>query len=820
MKKIIYILISMLAATAILWSCDRYDDSELRNNIDAIEAELSSYEKTADSLQDQISAITQLKNSSFISFINKNKDGTYVITYMNAGGQTNTITLATQSDVNTLPLITAGTYTDGKLYWRSTSDNGVTYTWLKDATGNMMPVGGTEPIVGIDTEGYWTVNGVRYLNASGKPVLANDVSNTLFKDVSVDSETSLVTFTLSDGTSFQVQIYEALNITFSSAPVVAIPNRATPATITYTLTGTEANKATVDYFTAYNVTVSIDTLTHTIKAALADGAEEGNTVIIVSAKGSTVLKPIFFTYGSAVISDPLWDSKYGTGTTAEIPGEMTQFYVNVSANIGYSMFISADATSWLHESTTKAEMVTTPYKFVADYYENTLGAARTGTITFYSREYGVTVTMKVRQSPVINTTPTDPGISTGADLVAFATAVNAGASTARWQNAAGEVILLNDIDLTGLNEWTPIGFGGPSTGTPAYGTITSAFKGVFNGQGHTIKGINWTYSSESKESSLFGLFGAISGGTVKNLVFGADGDSIKVTGTAASIVSVGAIAGYIENGTIANVKNNVDVILKGDDPDAVLMMLGGIVGTALTSTVGGATADDAVINSGNVKTGRITNTANGGTGMHVAGICAFSLGLGTSIGYCTNYGEVSAPTGRGGGIVGTMGGSTTATTATTISNCTNAGLIQDDEIGQYGGSKDYYNLKRMGGLVGGTVSSTVNRIEYCTNKGNVFSQLGCRAGGFAGHNNGQIVGCVNKGIILSNITIDSNGIATAGPGWACGYSSKGMVTQCAKGGKVGEWDKYKDNPGSAPDATDDNALAYKNADYYDPTQNN
>ena len=64
-----------------------------------------------------------------------------------------------------------------------------------------------------------------------------------------------------------------------------------------------------------------------------------------------------------------------------------------------------------------------------------------------------------------------------------------------------------------------------------------------------------------------------------------------------------------------------------------------------------------------MKTGRITNTANGGTGMNIGGICAFTLGAGTKLNYCTNNGEISAPTGRGGGLVGTLGGSTTEGTA-------------------------------------------------------------------------------------------------------------------------------------------------------------
>ena len=206
-------------------------------------------------------------------------------------------------------------------------------------------------------------------------------------------------------------------------------------------------------------------------------------------------------------------------------------------------------------------MVTTTHSFVADYYEND----------------GVTVTLAVRQSPVIPDVPTDPGISTGADLVAFARAVNAGGSTSRWQNAAGEVVLLNDVDLTGLTEWTPIGQG-KATGTPSYNSLVNPFTGVFNGQGFAIKGIQWTFDAEDEATHLHGLFGALKGATVKNLKLGAAGDQITVTGASPNVVAVGALTGYAEGSTISNVTNNVSVILTGDNPDATLMMLAGIAG--------------------------------------------------------------------------------------------------------------------------------------------------------------------------------------------------------------------------------------------------
>jgi hypothetical protein len=39
------------------------------------------------------------------------------------------------------------------------------------------------------------------------------------------------------------------------------------------------------------------------------------------------------------------------------------------------------------------------------------------------------------------------------------------------------------------------------------------------------------------------------------------------------------------------------------------------------------------------------------------------------------------------------------------------------------------------------------------------------------------------------------------------------------GGKVGEWDTYKNDPTSAPAATTANALSHRNEEYFDPSKN-
>lgn len=374
-----------------------------------------------------------------------------------------------------------------------------------------MPVGGVPPTMGIDAEGFWTVNGERFTGKDGKPVLADDVSNTLFQKVETDEESGRVRFTLADGSSFEIPVFEALSITFDAAPVTAIPDRSAPAYIKYTVSGTEAKEAYVDYFTAWNVTVEIDKYTRTISVKLEEGAEEGNTVILVSAGGNTVLKPLFFSYGTAQIAPPTWDPQFGTGTEVALEGEFTEFDIKVSADIAYDVTIAEECRSWLKPApATRAPMVTTTHSFVADYYENDSGADRKGSITFSNRPYGVTVTLGVRQSPSFPTLRPTRASQRAPTWVAFAKAVNAGGSTSRWENASGEVVLLNDIDLSGLPEWTPIG-AGKATGTPSYNTLVNPFTGVFNGQGFTISGIQWTFDAESEATHLHGLFGALKG---------------------------------------------------------------------------------------------------------------------------------------------------------------------------------------------------------------------------------------------------------------------------------------------------------------------
>lgn len=527
------------------------------------------------------------------------------------------------------------------------------------------------------------------------------------------------------------------------------------------------------------------------------------------------------TVKSVIIADVTSINEVAANNPAEFP-------VSITSNVNWIV----ETPSWVTPSQSfgSGDAIIT-FRFESNYKnETTTTKPRSGEIKISGggilNGNGAVLTIPVEQLGFTYIDPSAPigGIASADEFVDFCKAVSAGTGTKRWQNDEGHVVLLEDIDLSGVKEWIPAG-SVQACGTPAY--EGNAFSGVFDGQGHKITGISWTYDVTDTETHAIGLFGAIDDAVVKNLVIGAEGDQITIVGSSQKVIAVGALAGHIKNSTISGITNYVNVVLAdkdaavpGDNP-AVLMMLGGIAGTITSPMVFGTQAEP-IKNYGEVKTGKITNTGNGGSGMTVGGIVAFTVavdGAELKMTHCYNYGGVSAPTGRGGGLVGTLGGATAATALTTISNCENHGLIQDDVVGQYKGETGNHNLKRMGGLVGGTVTNNAGAvIDGCTNYGNVFSQLGCRTGGFIGHNQATIKNCVNKGVILAK---NSDSKAEHGAGWACGFNGKKeLITGCVKGGRVGDYDTYKDNPNAAPEASDDNACAYKNSERYDPSANN
>lgn len=808
-RKIILFML-LLAAAGCAGS---YDDARIREDLDEIGRRVETLERSVAALQAQMDVVTQLFGASFVSFISTDADGNYVITYMDHGGERRTVTVATGKDVVKLPIIGAAQDEDGVWYWRQTTDNGKTWEWIL-VDGKQVPVGGETPQVGIDDGGYWTVNGRPVTDAAGNKLLAVDVSDTLFERIWVDEATGEAVFVLAGGQELRIALYEALSLSFDAAPYTALSDYAAQVKIRYTVGGSQAEGAIVDLFTAWNVEASVDTSVSTITVSLREGAAEGNILVMAHANGHTLLKPLFFTYGTAEIQDPLHD-----GSTADVvlEGESSVFDIQVSASIDYAVTVSGEAAGWLAYDGTRA-LQTTTHRFMATAWEDAGGTVRSGEIRFANELYGISASIGVKQYPKVPEQGEQRGIASATDLLAFANAVNGGFDLSRWQNEAGDVVLLNDIDMSAVSEWTPIGSidGSNYDATTPY-TVSRAFTGTFDGQGYAIRNLKYTADAATGRYG-YALFAAVENAAIRNVVLGDPETPVTwtVSGAAPAATVCATLAAYVVNSTVENCVNYYNVDFTGDCSG--VCFISGLLGAVRNTKVGGSSRDLGCANYGFVRTGKVSNTAAGATGVQTAGVVGLmSKDAGNLVQYCVNYGHISSPTGRTGGVVGTMFNGN-------VKNCDNRGTVEDDAAGQFtGNEQSAVTYKRMGGIVGGTDDLTKTltaTVENCTNYGNVLSHIGCRAGGFIGHSNVQVIGCANLGAILGDIYDPQHG-----PGWACGYSGNSKndyvnVRDCSMGGYVGSYSQYKDDPTSAPAATHGNALGYNNDKYYNPSLNN
>ena len=395
------------------------------------------------------------------------------------------------------------------------------------------------------------------------------------------------------------------------------------------------------------------------------------------------------------------------------------------------------------------------------------------------------------------------GISSAAELAAFAEAVNAGGDIAAWQDERGEVHLKADIDMSGIKRFARIG----------------NFEGVFDGEGHAI--LNW-----KTDGGLFRL--VAEGSVVRNLVI-AESCSMKVSDDGDDALYAGFVAdvnhGILERcenyGSIAHrsarslhdnyvggvcgmnkyvvirCKNGGDISSAGSCPSLAptaepRMYLGGVLGGSLGRSLPGAFVAWCE------NTGRV-GYSGAFIVSHIGGIVGYNMRVKTK--FCINRGEiVSAARGveecsdrycqeMAGGICGmtkgdvmccdnfgsvttrghayslTAGICGSAHESLTVGDCDNFAPVTSTSTYQ----------ASVGGIVGLSRRPVV--VSHCRNKGDVSCGLGentrnsargIQAAGIVGFINGNeavsadVRDCVNTGRVRSE---------SGRAGGICGFAS-------------------------------------------------
>lgn len=224
------------------------------------------------------------------------------------------------------------------------------------------------------------------------------------------------------------------------------------------------------------------------------------------------------------------------------------------------------------------------------------------------------------------------------------------------------------------------------------GSETQPYTGTFDGGGYTIRGLCVSkrsyYNGESySESNHAGLFGKLSGATVKNLT---------VTGYVDGRFYVGGIAGYADDTTkILNCRNECIVVSgksthpHASDPESVIRYAGGIVG---------------------YNAGSVTACCNTGTVTGIDSVGGLTGGGPGTVSDCYNVGAVTASGQNAGGIAGNGG---------TVSYCYNVRAVTGGaEIANNAAVNDCCFLGAAGQTAGAFADGTV-----------LTALIGGRAGG-------------------------------------------------------------------------------------------
>ena len=158
--------------------------------------------------------------------------------------------------------------------------------------------------------------------------------------------------------------------------------------------------------------------------------------------------------------------------------------------------------------------------------------------------------------------------------------------------------LTSDLEFDGTeNNFVPISYLSTYIWTNGYyGDFIRYFAGHFDGDGHTISGINTKHTGNSDEEG-FGLFGKVQEGSVKNLTL----TNSTFIGGVDREGYTGGIVGFLVDGTVENCHVASSVEIKPDRAGTTFTEVGGIVGYSQgTSTVKGCTnASTIQINKGN-----------------------------------------------------------------------------------------------------------------------------------------------------------------------------------------------------------------------------
>ena len=294
-------------------------------------------------------------------------------------------------------------------------------------------------------------------------------------------------------------------------------------------------------------------------------------------------------------------------------------------------------------------------------------------------------------------------------------------------NLAGSYALTGDIDLSGIESWTPIGE-----------NYANKFTGNFDGQGYEIRGLN---SSGHQHASLFGY---VDGASISNL--GVVAGNISASSSSGLISAGGLVGRAISSSQISNCYVEVTGNISASSSSSVSVYAGGLVGDAGNTSISGSYV---------IVAGDISSTSS------APPLDSSPTYAGGLVGYI-NSGSIS-------NSYAEVMGDTSSTSSTSFSYA--GGLVGDAEtsqisnsyadfVGNISSSSGGFSSAYAGGLVGDASGSQISNsyVDFAGSISSTSPKSGAYAGGLAGY-------MISSGSISNSyavVTGDISGIEAGG----------------------------------------------------------
>lgn len=586
--------------------------------------------------------------------------------------------------------------------------------------------------------------------------------------------------------------------------------------------------------------------TYSLQVSIGEELEIPTTQIIVNGKNTTEVPSTASCVSKAPNADGLLELEFidASGTTISFefaPENVTLNAIDVTALGGESLIGTSEGFSIIFQGGLDLSSGATIPVYVTPTTELVLSkglsaVANPGETGQMARAFLVGKTLSFQQTASGNMDAKITldkwilgGIASSDDLFAYSYFSGKGMPLTRFESEAQtdsdlktqpsvQVNLLADIDMTGI-EWTPI----PS------------FKGIFDGNGHTID--NLTYSIEGEGQPItygtkvaqsfagfineLGSDSADDASVLKNVTFGEGCNfSLSCNSETAKMGVIGGIVGRAGYGCVLkNITNKASIVMVNNELSGKYSYMGGLVGvfngSKITSCnaegpvgaiipgsgawhqeVGISTMCGVAVEQAEVEISDCHVRATAETYAHVRTYANFVF---------ENKYYVVGNVGRSGvgGVVGIFGESKSAAPATSkIINCSNEAQIaagwwkekydyplvdrREESIEIDYNKNLFVNIGGIVGLIGHKTNGGGATVDACTNSGKILLS------GYARDNNthsqaGGIVGAaISNGSILTNLNNSGDIVIHGQQVGALG----GCVGLVCPGGTNGDSDYY------------------------------